>query len=84
MSQEKFEIGDKVYFVEKETDCEIEGYIFKDLGDDVWVVKIREGRSFAYLPGYRLTWIDPPNWETLEENLERSGVKEEENNKEIK
>lgn len=75
MSEDKdFQIGDKVYFVEKDTDSEIEGYICEDLGNGVWKVKIREGRSFGFFPTERLTWIDPPNWESLEENLEKYGL----------
>ena len=68
----KFERGDKVYYVEKETDSEVEAYIYKDMGDEIYMVKLRDGTNFGFFPSYRLTKIDPPTWESLEENLKKN------------
>lgn len=77
-----FQVGDKVYYVEKDTDSEIECYIYKNMGDAIYMVKIRDNPSFGIFHEQRLTKIDPPTWETLEENLEKHNLKmdsEEEN-----
>ena len=74
MESTKFNVGDKIFYVNRETDSEVEGYIYKDIGDDVHWIKIREGSQFIILPGYRLTKIEPKTWESLEENLEKYGL----------
>lgn len=66
-----FNVGDKVFYVNKKTDSEVEGYIYKDMGNNVYTIKIRDGASFGFFPEDRLTKIEPTTWESLEENLKK-------------
>lgn len=69
----EFKVGDKCYYVEPETDSEVECYVYKVINENNIQVKIRDKKSYGVFPNYRLTKIDPPNWETLEENLQDCG-----------
>lgn len=72
-----WKVGDKAYYVEPETDSEVECYVSRavetppDL-EKMWWVKLRHTNEFGILPESRLTHIDPPGWETLEENIKRT------------
>ena len=70
----KFSYGDKVFYVDKKSDSEVEAYIYRDMGDDIYMVKLRHAPSFGFFPWDRLTKIDPETWESLEDNLKDSGV----------
>lgn len=70
---EELKIGDKVYVVGRD-DSEIECYVYKKMDDGMYEVKLREGKSFGFYKREKITKIDPPYWESLEENLENCGL----------
>ena len=72
--EEELKVGDKVYYVEPETDSEVECFVYKVMENNMYEVKLRHGKKFGFFNGFRLTKIDPPNWETLEENLKECGL----------
>ena len=64
-------IGDKCYYVESTTDSEEECYICKIISPEFYQVKMRHSNNYGFFTENKLTKIDPPNWESLEENLEK-------------
>ena len=65
--------GDKCYYVNKETDSEVECYFLEDVDSEVCKLKIKGEKKIAFMHKSRLTKIDPPYWKSLEEDLEECG-----------
>ena len=70
---EKLEPGDKCYYVEKETDSEIECYVLEAIDSEVYKLKIKGEKKIAFMHISRITKIDPPYWKSLEEDMEECG-----------
>lgn len=75
--ESKFSFGDKIYYVDKKNDAEVEGYVIEDFesaGERVYKIKNRHERRISFVKENGVVAIMPEYWESLEENLKNDDM----------